>query len=125
MSKDYLQWLKQSDYDLNTANAMFQAERYFYAVFMCHLSIENAQGLLQFKHGGLPPKTHNLIRLLHKANVTPNESESRFHVKLNEVSVATRYPEDIEVISKQYDRSTPSDIIKRTKEALRWIKNQF
>ncbi len=81
MSKDYLQWLKQSDYDLNTANAMFQAERYFYAVFMRHLSIVKAQGLLQFKHGGLPPKTHNLIRLLHKANVTPNESESRFHVK--------------------------------------------
>ena len=34
------EWLKQADYDMDTADAMFRSGRYFYAVFMCHLSIE-------------------------------------------------------------------------------------
>jgi len=28
------EWLKQSDYDMETAEYMFQGGRYFYAVFM-------------------------------------------------------------------------------------------
>jgi len=36
------EWLKQADYDMDTAEFMFAGGRYFYAVFMCHLSIEKA-----------------------------------------------------------------------------------
>ncbi|MGE5841540.1 MAG: HEPN domain-containing protein, partial [Deltaproteobacteria bacterium] len=34
------EWLRQSLYDMKTAEAMFIGKRYIYAVFMCHLSIE-------------------------------------------------------------------------------------
>jgi HEPN domain-containing protein len=48
MSKRHLEWLKQADYDLDTAEFMVSGKRYFYAVFMCHLSIEKAiKGLYQ------------------------------------------------------------------------------
>lgn len=36
------EWLKQAEYDLGTAEAMFKSKRYIYTVFMCHLSIEKA-----------------------------------------------------------------------------------
>jgi HEPN domain-containing protein len=39
MSKSPQEWLKQADYDINTAEIMFDNKRYFYAVFMCHLSL--------------------------------------------------------------------------------------
>ena len=42
MSDKYKEWLKQADYDMDTADAMHSSGRYFYAVFMCHLSIEKA-----------------------------------------------------------------------------------
>ena len=42
MSKSPQEWLKQADYDINTAEIMFDNKRYFYAVFMCHLSVEKA-----------------------------------------------------------------------------------
>ena len=126
MAKDYHEWLEQSEYDIDTADAMLRTGRYFYAVFMCHLSIEKAlKGVYQFKQNDLQPKTHNLIRLLHKSNIAPNESVFRFIVKLNEASVATRYPEDIKVISVQYDRSKALEIITQTKETLQWIKSLF
>lgn len=36
------EWIKQSDYDLDTAKYMFSGGRYTYAVFMCHLAAEKA-----------------------------------------------------------------------------------
>lgn len=36
------EWLLQADYDMETAQAMFDSGRYIYAMFMIHLSIEKA-----------------------------------------------------------------------------------
>jgi HEPN domain-containing protein len=56
------EWFKQADYDMDTAEFMFSGERYFYSVFMCHLSIEKAlKGLYIRKFKDAPPKTHNLL----------------------------------------------------------------
>ena len=41
---------------------------------------------------------------------------------LNEASVPTRYPEDITVLSKSYDRSAAYKYLEATKRLLKWIK---
>ena len=67
MSKNPQEWLKQADYDMKTAEVMFDNKRYFYAVFMCHLSIEKAlKGLYLERLKEIPPKTHNLVYLVEK-----------------------------------------------------------
>ena len=64
MAKDPQEWLRQADYDMDTAEYMLSGGRYFYAVFMCHLSIEKAlKGLFHDRLSVIPPKTHNLIYL--------------------------------------------------------------
>ena len=40
MAQAVEEWFRQADYDIDTADYMFSGGRYFYAVFMCHLSIE-------------------------------------------------------------------------------------
>ncbi|MDI7258385.1 MAG: HEPN domain-containing protein [Thermodesulfobacteriota bacterium] len=61
------EWFKQADYDMETADFMFNGGRYFYAVFMCHLSIEKAlKGLYAQKLNEVPPKIHNLLYLVEK-----------------------------------------------------------
>lgn len=42
MEKQTQEWFRQSDYDMDTAEYMYQGGRYIYTVFMCHLSIEKA-----------------------------------------------------------------------------------
>jgi len=40
-NKDYSEeWVKQAQYDIDTAHAMLKAGRNIYCVFMCHLAIE-------------------------------------------------------------------------------------
>lgn len=42
MAQAHEEWPRQADYDMDTADFMFSGGRYFYAVFMCHLSLEKA-----------------------------------------------------------------------------------
>jgi HEPN domain-containing protein len=126
MAKGPEEWFTQAEYDMSTADYMFDGGRYFYVVFMCHLSIEKAlKGLYLKKLTEEPPKVHNLIYLLNKISLKPPEAIGRFMVKLNEASIPTRYPEDIDKLQKDYTQDTVRGIIAQAKETLEWIKKQY
>ncbi|MEK7400488.1 MAG: HEPN domain-containing protein [Candidatus Poribacteria bacterium] len=123
MSKDHKEWILQAEYDMETADIMFDAGRYFYAVFMCHLAIEKAlKGIFLLKLGVIPPKTHNLVYLINKIDVKPDKNIIKIIAKLNEANVVTRYPENIKDLQKDYTKEIVENIIKRSKEVLEWIK---
>jgi len=120
------QWLEQSDYDMNTAEYMFTGGRYFYAVFMCHLSIEKAlKGLYYEKLKEGPPRTHNLISLANELEIKLPEEEGKFVVKINSASIVTRYPEDLEELKKQYTKDVVKDMLEKGKKVIKWIKDQL
>jgi len=126
MASKHEEWLRQADYDMDTADAMFTSGRYFYAVFMCHLSIEKAlKGLYCMVLEEVPPKTHNLVFLLGKVGVRPAPELEKFIVKLNTASVATRYPDDLAKIQAAYTEKIAKEMISKSKDALAWVKKQF
>jgi HEPN domain-containing protein len=126
MAKGPEEWFTQAEYDMATADYMFDGGRYFYAVFMCHLSIEKAlKGIYLKKLIAEPPKVHNLIYLVNKTSLKPPEATGRSMVKLNEASIPTRYPEDIDKLQKDYTQDTVRGIIAQAKETLEWIKKQY
>jgi HEPN domain-containing protein len=126
MEKRSEEWLAQSDYDMDTAEYMLSGGRNIYAVFMCHLSIEKAlKGLFYEKTKLIPPKSHNLIYLLNQIGIKPPAEQGKFIVKLNEVSIPTRYPENLERLQKLYGEAVVKDILMRGKEIVEWIKSQF
>lgn len=120
------EWIKQADYDLETAKFMISGGRYFYSVFMCHLSIEKAlKGLFQERIEEIPPRTHNLIYLINKIGIKPEKDLGKFIVKLNAASITTRYPESLDEIQKNYTEEVAKEMVKTAEEVLKWIKNQF
>ena len=126
MSEKHEEWLKQADYDMDTADAMFSSGRYFYAVFMCHLSIEKSlKGLYSKKLNEVPPKTHNLIYFLNKIGKKPDQELEKFITKLNTASVATRYPDDLAKIQSAYTEEITKEMIEKSKDVLKWVKTQF
>jgi len=126
MNKRAAQWLQQADYDMETAEFMYEGGRYFYAVFMCHLSVEKAlKALYQDKIKCIPPKTHNLVYLLREIGLKPQETIGKFIVKLNEASIATRYPEELEKLQRDYTEKIVKDILDNSRKLLHWTKKQF
>ncbi len=121
MDKD--EWFKQADYDMDTAEFMFSGERYFYSVFMCHLSIEKAlKGLYIQKFKNAPLKTHNLLYLLEIIDLELPEDMYDFVFTLNRVSVLTRYPDDLQRMLKDYTKEKTKEILDKSKELLIWLK---
>ncbi len=123
MDKD--EWFNQADYDMDTAEFMFSGERYFYSVFMCHLSIEKAlKGLYIRKFKDAPPKTHNLLYLLEFIDPGLPEDMYDFVFTLNRVSVLTRYPDNLQKMLKDYNKEKTNEILGKSKELLRWLKEK-
>lgn len=123
VNKTATEWLKQADYDCGTAEAMFKSRRYIYAVFMCHLCIEKGLKGVIANRDELPPRSHDLVFLLEKATLGDNEEYAGFIEALNEVSVPTRYPDELDRLVASYPRKCTFEIIGQTKEVLTWLKS--
>ena len=119
---DKSEWFKQADYDMETAEFMYNGGRYFYSVFMCHLSIEKALKGLIIQKNEIPPKTHNLLYLIEIINVELPANMYDFVFTLNRVSIITRYPDNLERMLKEYNIDNTKEIIESGKELLKWLK---
>ncbi len=104
---------------------MLESGRFIYAVFMCHLCIEKAfKGLYTRKLQEIPPKSHDLNYLCDKITPTLSEAQQQFIDKLNDLSVPTRYPDELDKLLKQYDKARVRDIVTQAKELLAWLNRQ-
>jgi len=120
------EWIKQSNYDMDTAKYMFNGGRYAYAVFMSHLAAEKViKGLYQQRTGKMPPKTHNLVYLLTQLDIKPEKEMAKSIAILNEANIAARYPESLEVLQKDYTEEVTLKILKQSEDVISWIKKQF
>jgi len=125
MGKTVEQSLKQAQYDMETADYLFEGERYFYAVFMCHLSIEKAlKGLYVKRFNKTPPKTHNLIYLIEFINIDIPGNHYDVIFTLNRISVPARYPDNLQTILKEFNKSKTIEVIEQSKEVLKWLKTK-
>lgn len=121
-AESYKEWFFQSNYDLETANSMFETGRYIYCVFMCHLSLEKClKGLIIKQKNVYPPKTHNLVYLIELLELELSEEDSRFLFSLNKISVPTRYPENLSQLIDEYNKAKTTDILSSSKRIQEWI----
>jgi HEPN domain-containing protein len=122
-TKTTTEWFKQADYDFGTAEAMFRSRRYIYAVFMCHLCIEKGLKGLIANRGEIPSRSHDLLYLLEISAGEVNERFTGFIEALNEVSVPTRYPDELDRLVAQYPRKRTAEVISNAREVLTWLKS--
>jgi HEPN domain-containing protein len=127
MNRVVRNWAATANYDLRTAEAMYKAGRYLYVVFMCHLAIEKMLKaiLAQQYPEDVPPKIHNLIHLAQKTEMTLPDNLKDFFQRIDNVSVATRYPEDLRTLSKEFNQDTAKRILTETKRMIKWLKQHL
>ncbi len=99
-------WIKSSNYDIKTADHMLKTRRYIYVFFMCHLSVGKLKALYEADLRKIPLKTHNLIYLSKTINLKVPESHLQILESLNDLSIVTRYPEDIDSLQSSYERNS-------------------
>ncbi|MDR2148319.1 MAG: HEPN domain-containing protein [Tannerella sp.] len=121
-------WIELSDYDLETADAMFQTKRYLYVGFMCHQAVEKIFKALYVKQKGeTPPYTHKLIYLARHGDFYDflDEKQINFVLEIEPLNIETRYPEYKERLMKRLVPLYCEDLIGQTKTLQQWIKKQL
>ena len=123
MDKNIANWIKSSNYDLKTSEHMFKTGRYIYVLFMCHLSVEKLlKGMYETTFKKVPPKTHNLIYLTNTIGIELPDDHLETLESLNDLSIVTRYPEDIEAMIKSFKKNKVMTYLKKTKALIKWLK---
>jgi HEPN domain-containing protein len=118
-------WIKSSNYDIRTAEHMLKTGRYIYVLFMCHLSAEKLlKALYEAVSKKIPPKTHNLVYLSKSTGLEIPENHLGTLESLNDLSIVTRYPEDMDALIKSFKKERVEEYLRRTKALLRWLKKR-
>ena len=74
-------------------------------LFMCHLSVEKLlKALYEAVLKKIPPKTHNLIYLSKSIGLEIPEKFLRTLESLSDLSIVTRYPEDMDSLVKAFKK---------------------
>jgi len=101
-------WLTSADKEKDMMLFSFEGKRYVYALFFGHLYMEKILKSLWVKSHAenIPPKTHNLIKLLDETGIVLNDDDRSFLLLLNQYQIESRYPDDIEQLYKITDGYT-------------------
>ena len=126
MAKDYKEWFLQSDYDYETAQILFENDKFVHAIFLCHLSIEKfLKGYYLKIIKKEPPKLHSPIFFIESIGLNVPKNYKEFILEIEDTAVASRYPDSITKLSDKFDKQTALLINDKTKDFLQWLQTEF
>jgi len=120
------QWAEQARYDLETARAMLQSERYLYVLFCCQQAVEKMlKGVIAQRTGEFPPRLHDLIKLAEEVDLKPDQDQAQLMRQLSEYYIQSRYPEHTATMSRGLTRERAQDVLNQTESILRWLSSML
>lgn len=119
-------WIDIANYDIDTAEAMYQTGRWLYVAFMCHQAIEKT--LKAYWCGTQvedPPYTHHRMRLAEGCGIydSMDDEQKDFLDTITNYNIEARYPQDKEELARTLTKQTCRNLIDETKQMMRWIQD--
>ena len=121
-------WIDLAKYDLETAKAMNQSQRYLYVGFMCHQVIEKAlKACYSSRFKDAPPYIHNLRVLAQKAGLYAvlSDEQKNFLEFLEPLNIEARYPTQKDKLLGLLTSDKCTEIIRKTESELQWVMTKL
>ncbi|MCK4619111.1 MAG: HEPN domain-containing protein [Desulfobacterales bacterium] len=110
-------WLNSANHDLDVAETLFQNEKYDWCLFIAHLVLEKTLKAFYVKNTGkLPPRIHDLVRMVDMAKIEFEEDTLEFMDAVNTFNISTRYPDEKLKFYKMCTREFTEENFNRIKE---------
>jgi len=123
--EDARQWYETSLYDIETAEVLLESQRYLYVPYLCQQSLEKRlKGVIVERSGQMPPKTHDLVRLVRQTGLAVASSRLELLSALNTYYIESRYPPEASILSARADKDFAEEILRQTQELLAWLDHQ-
>lgn len=120
-------WLKSAAHDLESAETLFQHQRYDWCLFLGHLIIEKVLKAFYVRDNpSMPvPQIHNLTRLAGRTTLQLTPMQQNLLLEINQFNIKTRYPD---YKFEFYKKCTPvftQDAFIKIKELYQWLLQQL
>ena len=119
-------WIESADSDLDTAEALFSAEKYDWCLFLGHLVLEKLLKAHYVRDNGnkMPPRIHNLIKLSEKTKIILTDDQKEFLNTVTDFNLEVRYPEYKRGFQRKCTREFCEKTFSEIKESYKWLKSQ-
>ncbi|MGD0382882.1 MAG: HEPN domain-containing protein [Thermoguttaceae bacterium] len=116
-------WLESSKEDLDAAEALFNNRKFRHALFFAHLAVEKILKAHVTKASeNLPPRTHDLLRLVNLTGLTISELQHIVLAQLQQYCLEGRYPDFQPVaLNKQETQKE----LEEARSIHSWLANQL
>lgn len=121
-------WTEIADYDLGTAETLYEGGRWLYVAFMCHQAIEKTlKAYWCSTQPNDPPYTHNHMRLADGCGLYElmTEEQRNFLDTITSYNIEARYPEDKQALYQRLTKQFCRQMIDETKQLQQWIKDKL
>ena len=121
-------WVELSDYDIETAEAMYSTKRWLYVGFMCHQTLEKIlKAYWCATQPNDPPFIHNLLRLVEGSGLTEQMDEDQllFLDMMMPMNIEARYPSYKLTLAQGLNEELCLQMINKTKTLQSLIKSKL
>lgn len=121
-------WLELAEYDMETAQAMYDTKRWLYVGFMCHHVLEKSmKAYWCATKPEDPPYTHNLLSLYQSTNLAKLMTEEQviFISQMMPMNIESRYPSYKDRLFKNLTPESCNQMLESTNVFLLWIKSKL
>lgn len=115
-------WINSANHDLDVAETLFQSGKYDWCLFIAHLVLEKILKAFYVKNTGkLPPRIHDLVRMVNMAAIEFDEDTLEFMDAVNTFNISIRYPDEKLKFYKMCTREFTEEHFHRIKEIYKWL----
>ncbi|MCX7016214.1 MAG: HEPN domain-containing protein [Candidatus Sumerlaeota bacterium] len=123
IQKQIAYWRDGAEEEMELAEELLQKGRFRHALFFAELAVEKMlKAHVARQVGGVPPKTHNLLRLAELGELNPTGAQSAFLARFQEYCLEGRYPEFRRLLPSREEADTG---FRECREIPTWLRNLF
>ncbi len=119
-------WVRASERDLELARSLFESNRYSYALFFLHLSIEKLlKGTIVVKTSNPAPYEHNLVRLVEAAGIVCSEEQLDLLADVTTFNIKGRYDDYKNQFYKIATKEYAEKYFQKSEQLIIWLQKNF
>lgn len=111
-------WIKSANDDWEAVQSLLNSKKYVQCLFFAHLVLEKFFKANWVKNNlnNIPPRTHNLVKLLMETSVKLFQEDIQFLAEFNDFQLEGRYPDYQFAIRKKCDFEFTTLTLERVKK---------
>ncbi len=126
IDKQIKYWINAAENDLPVIESLFKGGHYLWCLFIGHLILEKIIKAHYVKDNEQnPPKTHDLLKLVEKTNLSLSEENKLFLDEMNDFQLEAMYPDYKFSLPKSLDINSTKQKLYQIKELFGWLKSQL